>query len=269
MCENGYEGPLCGVCSLGYYKQLQACKHCPSKEWIVGQLSIIAAIIIVIVMLAWTSKRKTSKGEGVSLIDTSLSKLKTVIGFYQVTYGLLETFSYVKWPGSLEVIGEYSEILQMNVLQVAPVHCLLPGVQANAFGNLFAVMTINAAVFGVSIITYGVKKPIILGNKSLDKDEKAKMLSRTKQLVYRNLFFFLYVTYLNTCSKRASVLPLACRKICQYKKEELCIKYLKADYSVECHGVQYNQWLIAAYISAAYVIVLPSAAFVVLWRKRK
>ena len=42
-CTNGYEGPLCAVCSLGYYKQLQTCEHCPSKKWMVGQLFIIAA----------------------------------------------------------------------------------------------------------------------------------------------------------------------------------------------------------------------------------
>ncbi|KAL9967136.1 hypothetical protein ACROYT_G025308 [Oculina patagonica] len=47
LCENGYEGPLCGVCSSGYYKQLQTCTKCPSKNWMVGQLSIIAAIVFI------------------------------------------------------------------------------------------------------------------------------------------------------------------------------------------------------------------------------
>ena len=47
-CENGYEGPLCHVCSSGYYKQLDACIQCPSKKCIVGQLTIIAAIVIMI-----------------------------------------------------------------------------------------------------------------------------------------------------------------------------------------------------------------------------
>ena len=45
-CENGYEGPLGHVCSSGYYKQLQTCTQCPSKKWMVGQLSIIAAIAL-------------------------------------------------------------------------------------------------------------------------------------------------------------------------------------------------------------------------------
>ena len=59
-------------------------------------------------------KRNTEKYRGLFLVDMFFSKLKIVIGFYQVTNGLLEAFSYIKWPGSLEVIAKYSGILQMN-----------------------------------------------------------------------------------------------------------------------------------------------------------
>ena len=86
-CDNGYKGPLCHVCSSGYYKQLQTCTHCPSKMWILGQLSIIAVIVIMItVVLLWTSKRKKPRERQTSpLIDMFFSKLNIVIGFYQVT----------------------------------------------------------------------------------------------------------------------------------------------------------------------------------------
>ena len=131
-CIPGYEGPLCAVCSSGYYKQLQTCKQCPSKKWIVGQLSIVAAIVLIIIgVLAWTRKRNPNEDDDFSIIDTFLSKVKIVIGFYQVTYGLLQTFSYINWPDSLQVIGKYSEALQMNVLQIAPIHCLHQGLQAD------------------------------------------------------------------------------------------------------------------------------------------
>ena len=93
-CENGYEGPLCQVCSSGYHKQLQTCIRCPSKKWIVGQLSFIAAIGIVITVVSlWTCKRKKRKGKKYPLIDMFFSKLKILIGFYQVTHGLLQAFS--------------------------------------------------------------------------------------------------------------------------------------------------------------------------------
>ena len=268
-CDKGYEGPLCGVCSSGHYKQLQTCKQCPSKKWMVGQLLLIASILLIIgIVVVWTSNKKARKTEGRSLIDTFFSKLKIVIGFYQVTYGLLETFSYIKWPDSLQVIGKYSEILQLNVLQVAPLDCLNPGLHVDAFGNLFATMAVNTFLIGISGVAYGVFKAF-LRNSRLEGDEKLRKLSQTKELIYKNLFFFLYVTYLSTCSKTANVLPLTCRKICRDDEEEACFSYLKADYSVQCAVTRYNQLVIVAYLSLAYVIVLPAASFLALWRQRR
>ena len=269
-CATGYEGPLCAVCSSGYYKQFQTCKQCPSKKWIVGQLSFVVAILlIVIAVLVWARKRNTKKDEDCSVIDKFLSKVKIVIGFYQVTYGLLETFSYIKWPDSMQVIGKYSEVLQMNVLQIAPIHCLYNGIQIDAFGNLFVMMAVNAAVTGISGVAYLTSKAIISRNGKLDEGERSKKLSEAKELIYRNVFFFLYTSYLSTCSMTASVLPPSCRKLCRDGKEELCYKYLKADYSIQCQSTEYNHSLIVAYISTAYVIALPVASFIVLWRHRR
>ena len=269
-CENGYEGPLCAVCSSGYYKQLQSCNQCPSKKWIAGQLSIVGAVLLLmVVFLVWTSKRKVKKDKGRHFIDTFLSKVKIVIGFYQVTYGLLEAFSFIRWPDSLEVIGRYSGILQMNILQIAPIQCLIPTLQVDAFGNLLAIMAMNAGVLVVSVVFYKVHKVIISRDGTMDNEEKSSKISQTKDFVYRNLFFILYVTYLSTCSKTASVLPFACRELCRDEKEELCFKYVKADYSIQCQGSRYNQMVIAAYISTAYVFVLPIASFVALWRQRR
>ncbi|XP_078342705.1 uncharacterized protein LOC144628475 [Oculina patagonica] len=269
-CDIGYEGPLCAVCSLGYYKQLQTCEQCPSKKWIVGHLSIVVAILLIIIAaLVWTSKRNAKKDDDRSVIDMLLSKVKIVIGFYQVTYGLLETFSYIKWPGSLEVIGKYSEVLQMNVLQIAPVHCLFHGAQIDAFGNLLVMLLVNTAVIVISGLAYGISKVTILRNGSLEDREKSRKLSKRKELLYRNIFFFLYTTYLSTCSMTANVLPLTCRKLCQDEDEELCNKYLKADYTIQCQGPKYNHVLIVAYISTAYVIAVPVASFIALWRQRR
>ena len=269
-CENGYEGPLCAVCSPGYQKKLQACTLCPSNNWIVGQLSIFGAILLVIIaLLVWKSKRKASMVGGSHLIDMFFSKLKIVIGFYQITNGLLEVFSYIKWPGSFEVIAKYSGILQVNLLQIAPVHCLFPGIHVNAFGDLYLIMATNAAFIGASGIFYGVRKMVIIRDLSLKDDEKRNKISKSKELVYRNLFFFLYVTYLSTCFKTAIVMPFACRKLCKDEKEEMCDEYLKADYSVQCQGTKYNNILVVAYISTAYILALPAASFIALWRERR
>ena len=270
-CTDGYKGPLCSVCDQGHYKELHQCRKCPSMVWMSAQLSTMSVVFLIIAAVGvWTNKRKNKKGEGEhSFADAFLSKIKIAIGFYQVTYGLLEAFSYIEWPESMQVISKYSEILQLNVLQMAPVHCLFPGMQADAFASLFAIMTINAAIVVFAGVVYGVRKVIISTNRNLEDEEKSQKISQLKESVYRNLFFLLYVTYLSTCSKTATVLPLTCRELCQHEKENLCMKYLKADYSIQCHEPWYNKLVIAAYISATYLLVLPTATFIALWRKRR
>ena len=269
-CADGYKGPLCSVCAKGHYKQLRQCRKCPSKMWIVGQLLIVATIMLIIVAVCvWTNKGKKNDGENHSLTDTFLSKFKIAIGFYQVTYGLLEAFSYIEWPESVRVISKYSEILQFNILQVAPVNCFFLGLQVDAFANLLSIMAINVAIIVFAGISYGASKVVISKKGNLDKEEKSKKISHVKESVYRNLFFFLYVTYLSTCSKTATVLPLACRELCRDENEDSCLKYLKADHSIQCNGPSYNKMVVAAYLSMAYVLVLPTATFIALWRKRR
>ncbi|PFX16290.1 Carboxypeptidase N subunit 2 [Stylophora pistillata] len=269
-CALGYEGPLCAVCSSGYYKQLKSCTKCPSKPWVVGQLSVIALIIISIIAFAvWKRRQKSGEKRGQYLIDTIFSKFKIVIGFYQVTYGLLEAFSYIKWPDSLQDVAKYSGILQMNFLQVSPIHCLSSGLSMDAFEDLSLTLSINATAIVLSFLVYILRKVYITRNRSLENEEKLNETSQTKELVCRNLFFFLYVTYLGTCTKTANVLPFACRKICRDENEDSCNEYLKSDYSVKCHGSMYNQLVIVGYISAAYTFALPTASFIALWRHRK
>lgn len=269
-CMPGYEGPVCGICQFGYYKQLQSCSKCPTKKSMAIQMGVLlGCIFIIIAILIWYSrKQKTKKTEGRALIDVIFARLKIIIGFYQVTYGLLEAFAFVRWPAVLEDIAQYSEILQLNLLQIAPLHCLFSSLHVDAFGSLFASMGLNAFAIGFFGCIYGVRHLILKASGSLDEEEKAKRLSHTRELVYRNLFFFLFVTYLSTCSKTANVLPLACRELCRDKEKTLCDDYLKADYGIRCHGSRYHLLLIGAYLNIIYIIALPAISITVLWRDR-
>ena len=269
-CEAGYEGPLCAVCSDGYHKQLKKCKLCPTKGWMIGQLAIIGALVIIFVILVvWGSKKKSKKDAGRPFLDKLLGEIKVVIGFYQVLYGIMEAFSYIKWPGSLSVVGEYSEIIQMNIVQIAPLHCILPGLKFDAFTSLFAVMGFNIAGVIVALSSLALATWIST-RRMTNKEEKRKKKQRIKAIVKRNLFFFLYVTYLNTCLKTAQVVPLACHRICVDEKDAgSCEEYLKADYSIDCQGERYNRLVIVGYCSIVYVIVLPAAAFIAIWKQQR
>ena len=225
----------------------------------------------------WEWRNQTSKGRYQKFIKNLAAALPALgIDYVQYPHPIptphqcpREAFSYIEWPDSLEVIAEYSELLQLNVLQMVPLECLIKGLRVNAFGNMFTMMAVNSLVICVSGVAYGVRKVVIARNESLEEEEKSSKLSETKELVYRNLFFFLYVTYLNTCTTTANVLPLACQTLCRDEKEESCSKFLKADYSVRCHDQNYNEVILLGYISTAYVMILPAATFIALWKHRR
>ena len=267
-CEQGYEGPLCEVCSHGYYKHLQTCKKCPTKAWMAGQLTItFVLLLLLVVVVVWTSIKKNKENRERALVDIILARLKIVIGFYQVTFGILNAFAFIKWPDSLAAIAKYSKMLQLNVLQIAPIHCLFPQLKVDAFESLFAILAMNAAAVAVAGTSYGIKRLLMISkSRQLENDAEAKQISKAKELIYRNLFFFLFVTYLSTCSKTANVLPLACREICYEDNGKDCFKYLKADFTIECHSRRYKRLVSVAYFAIAYFVFLPLASYLFLWK---
>ena len=80
-------------------------------------------IVIIIVVLAASiflgKRRKCASSRTVT--DLILARLKIVIGFYQVTSGTLNTFSYVEWPSALLTVVYYANMVQLNLLEIF--HC--------------------------------------------------------------------------------------------------------------------------------------------------
>ena len=126
-------------------------------------------------------KRKSpTDGGDVTISAMFLSRIKIAIGFYQVTNGLLQAFSYIRWPGSMRVISKYSEIHQFNILEIAPIHCLSSGLKADVFANLFSMMTINGSMIAFAGITFIVFRLVILRDKTLEGKEKSIKISGVK-----------------------------------------------------------------------------------------
>ena len=67
-----------------------------------GQLTItFVFLLLLVVVVVWTSIKKNKENRQRALVDIVLARLKIVIGFYQVTFGVLDAFTFIKWPNSL------------------------------------------------------------------------------------------------------------------------------------------------------------------------
>ena len=265
-CATGYSGPLCEVCQSRYYKRVLACKACPSGTWVIVQLCLLGVgVLVLITILIWSGRRKKTK-EKRPMIDILLARLKIVIGFYQVTSGIVEAFVYVKWPSSLSVIGDYAEVIQLNILQFVPLHCLFRSWKQNAFSKLYLMMGSNVCVVVLAFVSYWIRKLFLLRKLNTNSSKMRTKLSTTKEFLYRNVFLFLFITYPSTCSAILRTFPLACHRLCT---ESSCALYLKADYSIKCEGETYTFFKLFAFGASSYIVVLPGLVFVALWRRRK
>lgn len=265
-CAKGYTGPLCEVCEDGFYKRVLSCKSCPSSTWVIVQLCLLGGgVVLLIGILIWSGRREKSK-EKRPLVDILLARLKIVIGFYQVTSGIVEAFVYVKWPSSLSMIGDYAEVVQLNVLQFVPLHCLFPSWKQNAFSKMYVIFGSNFCVMFLAFGCYWIKKLFLLRKPTSESLEVKDSLSATKEFLYRNVFLYLFITYPSTSSAILRALPVACHKLCT---EMSCKFYLKADYSVECEGEKYEFFTLFAFVASSYIVLLPALIFVALWRRRR
>lgn len=79
----------------------------------------------------------------------------------------------------MQVVSKYSGLLQINLLQIAPIHCLFQEFHVDAFGDMFVILSINAiAIVGG-----------ILRNQELNEEERSSKISQTKVLIYGKVFF--------------------------------------------------------------------------------
>ena len=269
-CAKGYTGPLCEVCEEHYYKRVLACKLCPSGIWVIVQLSLLSvAVLVLIIILIWSGRRRKNNNNGGKrpIVDILLARLKIVIGFYQVTSGIIEGFVYVKWPSSLSIIGDYAEVIQLNVLSFVPLHCLFPSWKQNAISKMYLMLGSNAGVILFAVISFWIRKLFLLWGINKEQSSKWRIkLSTTKEFLYRNVFLFLFITYPSTCSAILRVLPLACHELCT---ESSCTRYLKADYSIKCEGDEYDFAKLFAFAASSYIVVLPGLVCLALWRHKR
>ncbi|XP_031563513.1 uncharacterized protein LOC116299030 [Actinia tenebrosa] len=265
-CAEGYTGPLCAVCDKGHYNLVSTCFKCPKLGWLIFQISVISLVVVAVLYVVIKVKRQQIQSKR-SLADIILARLKIIISFYQIFSSTLDGFSYVQWPSALTKISEYAKFVQLNVLQIAPLHCFSSRFKMNAYDHLVTACSTTAMVILITLVYYNLKHLYILKTtKRSGKSAISADLEARKEVCYRNVFLFIFVTYPQTCSTIFSMLPAACHKICQDSSQTQCTFYLKADYSITCFTDKYNRYVILTYAALIYPFAVPILTVVILWK---
>ena len=265
-CSDGYEGPLCAVCSKGHYQLLKRCRKCPKTLWLILQVCGIAIIIAVITAsIVLARKRRFASGRTVS--DVLLARIKIIVGFYQATSITLNVFSYVEWPGALLTVVQYANIVQLNLLQIIPLQCFVDDLTIDAYTRLLIVVGTNVTILFLAMLVYQLRKHVVVNrNQSLTSEELAESLSLARIQIYRIVCLLVFVTYPWTCDAIFQLLSPTCQRICSSAETNSCQYFLRADFSVQCFTDRYNKFLIAVYLLLAVIVAVPGIILFLLWK---
>ena len=261
-CSYGYEGPLCAVCSKGHYQLFNRCRKCPKLLWFILQVSGITIICTILTASVILGRKKTC-ASGRKVTDMMLARLKIVIGFYQVTYGTLNTFSYVEWPNALWTLVHYANIVQLNLLDIIPLQCISNGITVNAYTRLLVVIGLHTALLILATLVYQLRK-LLLFKKGLNNLELTESLSAERTQVYRIVSLLVFVTFPWTCTTILSFLSPTCQQICS--STDVCQSFLLADFTVQCFTEKYDRYTIAVYFLLLPVVGVPAVVLFLLWR---
>lgn len=263
-CENGYEGPLCAVCTSGYHRLISRCKRCPTIPWIAGQLVTAVSVLIIFAIVIMRDQRRDQEER--TITDIVLARAKIVITFYQVASITVESFSYISWPIALITIQQYVKLIHLNLLQIVPLHCISNAIRIDSQKRVIFFVCFNVITVLTVVLYYHLKKFYFRYQTAGSQYQIRLSLSKLKERCWRNGTLILFVAYPTTSLEILQILPIACHRICSDRNEAFCNKYLTADYSINCNSASYKRSVPFFYLAASYVVVYPVVLFAFLFK---
>ena len=260
LCEEGYEGPLCAVCSHGYVKLENECKRCPSKWVIIVSMS---TIILFLVLAVTIYVCKLCKNDSV-VSDRLAARLKIILSFYQVLSGACAAFYYIAWPEVIKKVFSVLNVFQFDFFEIASPKCINENLNVDSIRNFQAAIITNVTALLITLMYYVIRNIYFIIVEKREQ-KRQQLLSHIRISCYRGLFFFLFLTYPSTSNKILRILPVACRDVCD-EEEQFCRWYLRSDFSVECFTESHNVNVMFAYVVCViYILGLPILTMVIIW----
>ncbi|XP_071851719.1 uncharacterized protein [Apostichopus japonicus] len=259
-CAAGYTGWMCSKCRSGYYSVLSSCHHCPSKLWVlVVFLFVVLSCVALLSFIVWKNNKISNQR---TMIDKLSSRLKIVLGFYQVIGDLFETFHNVQLQGPLLIFGEFLSMVVADFLQVfVRPQCINEQFEINPLLQ-FKIVLIFPDVLVTTYLCLRCTVYFMLKFWffSLTVRKRAK---QTVSKLFTLVVLLLFVTYTPTCNSIFALYPAACSAFKIYSVGNESITLLQADYGIDCKDL--DSYHVAAYIATVvYVFGFPLSLLILL-----
>ena len=295
LCEEGYEGPLCAVCSDGYYFSSGVCEMCGEDGVVLRPAVItflcIAAVLSAIVVFFFYSKcidgvdddaSDNGKSEPTGtlarcyyhsrrvirkIIREMRAQIKIVMTTYQIVSTIPSNLS-VEFPESFVDFLRVFSVFNLNVISVVPFSCQRPYtfIDKLVFTTLFPVaLAILLMLLFVGEGMWNVR------NTSL-KNPDATTRAKIEELKNQYLTYFFFLTYLVLPSVSTTIFQtFLCTDVDPRNEDsDKYDSYLIADMNISCTSDYYKSGVAyAIFMLLVYVVGIPTMYFVLLYMNRE
>ena len=175
----------------------------------------------------------------------------------------MEAHAFIKWPKYLADIANFADLIQLDVLRIAPMECI--NLSIYPFDSMVIMLAVNAFVVAAAVIAC-LSVRSYLRWRRLASEEQQAALSKIGVTLYRYTILTLFTIYPGTCSSITRTIP--CHTICQSVDDiySQCPSYLRADYRIECNE-SYRSKKIFSYVPLSYLLLYPTLAFVYFYKQ--
>jgi hypothetical protein len=253
QCKEGYQGPMCAVCSDGYFVKVRRCVKCSTPQWglFFGCIAGIGFVMFFIVFSLMRYRRYLK-------LTQAFSHFKVFVSFVTVMSTVSLQFGIV-WPTTFARALDGLSVLSFDFGVLAGMFCL---VQIKFYHSLL-ISTGTLFVVCVGIIV--VAKLRTINSRTINSlHSKAIWNNSLFVAVYIALFAYpvvsVKIVQLFACHEIVySAASAAPSNISSVAVSTPPIKtFLRADYSSECYTPEWN--IMAVYAGlwiAFYVIAFP------------
>lgn len=263
-CSKGYSGWLCNKCSRGYFSLLKKCVECPSKVILLVEGLVTLAVTIIVCYLVWTkyTKYKKRHPDQRNLWDIILSRIKLILGFYQVLAELFSSLREVRWVRMFDFMAEILSFIQLNILRfLFRPQCFHDSLHINPKAEFLIALSVIFCLTAVPAFLYNTKKAYSYLTQGSGNSQSN--LESLKSKTATVCLMLLFVTYPPICTAIFQIYPRACVQFCADLKNQSCMSVLRSDFELHCeHLIVYEVFAFLA--TAAYIVAFPLILFFLL-----
>eukprot|EP00935_MAST-01C_sp_MAST-1C-sp1_P001728 g1728.t1 len=255
MCKDGYEGPLCAVCSEGYFPQLRSCTDCGKSGpgWASIAFFCVSLLCVIGLVVMVYKHHRFLASTGV------FSHVKILVSFATVMLTVDRQFG-ITWPPAFQRALAALSVLSLDFGILGSLLCMVDlSFYANLLCTTLMLVALLMCIF-VGYLCWRLRHHQATSHHPPDKRSTLVGVVKIKQTC---LFVAVYLLLFAYPMVSVKVVELfGCHNV-------EGTYYLRADYSLECYTPEWKGMaMYAAAFVVTYVVGFPAFVCVKLWSYR-